>query len=84
MVMTITVDKPRTQHKLKCPTCKEEFTSVYGYQIYCRNPCKSEPIKKGKLGRPKVEGTAAKRRKDRLEVERKRVLTNRKYLTMRL
>lgn len=84
MVMTINVDKPRTQHKMKCSTCKEEFTSVYGYQIYCQ-PCREAPkIKKAKKGRPKVEGTAEKRKKDKLEIERKRVLTNRKYLTMKL
>tara|TARA_R110000803_G_scaffold51844_13_gene106914 strand:- start:11 stop:265 length:255 start_codon:yes stop_codon:yes gene_type:complete len=84
MVMILNVDKPRTQHKLKCRTCKEEFTTVYGYQIYCQ-PCREAPkIKKAKKGRPKAEGTAEKRRKDKQEVERKRVLINRKYLTMRL
>ena len=84
MAMELNIDRPQTIHAITCEKCKEEFKTRYSYQKYCRNPCKSEPVRKPKKEKVELVGTASQRKKIREEKRRQETLKNRAWLTTRL
>ena len=84
MAMELNIGKPSTVYTIACVKCGDKFTSVYSYQKYCRNPCKSEPPKKPKKEKVELVGTATERKKIRDEKRRQETLKNRAWLTTRL
>ena len=76
---------PTFKHHYTCPTCKDPFSTNYVQQVFCMDPCTSQPkkVEKEVVVRKTHAENLARKREIRQEEKEFHEL-NRKYLSMKL